>query len=246
MLVTLKAPNSSPVEGYRALRTNLLYGFEEGSHKRLIVTSAQVSEGKSVTAANLAVSLARAEVNVVLIDTDLYHPQVHNILGLDNRVGLSNLFDIPMRSTQLIPTEYLSELLKLTELPYLRAITSGPLPSNPAELLGMPHVPSLCRSLEETLGVEMIIFDTPPVLSVIDTTTLASNIDASVILVIKANRTRRDGILRVLDQFTQVGVSVIGTVLNNITRQTDGYYYYYYTYGRYRENEPEAKRSGAR
>jgi capsular exopolysaccharide synthesis family protein len=245
-LVALKAPNSSPVEGYRALRTNLLYGFEEGSHKRIVVTSAHVSEGKSITAANLAVSLARAEINTVIVDTDLHRPQIHNIFRLDNRVGLSNLFDIPMRSAQLIPLEYLGELLKPTDLPYLRVITSGPLPSNPAELLGMPYIPSLCRSLEETLGVEMIIFDTPPVLSVVDTATLASNIDASVILVIRANRTRRDSAIRVLDQFAHVGVHVVGTVLNNITQQADGYYYYYYGYGGYRDSETEPRKSAAR
>lgn len=232
-IITLHAPNSTPVEGYRALRTNLLYGIEGKKTNRLIVTSANISEGKSVTAANLAVALAQAGLNTVLIDADLRRPRMHNSFMMENRIGLSTLFKANnYQAADLFSHSHLSSIMQPTEIPNLKIITSGPIPANPAELLGLPHLPRLCRSLEEYMGVDMIVFDTPPVLAVIDSMTLASNIGASAIFVIDATRTRRGNAVRVVEQFDQVGVPIAGAVLNRITSQTDGYYYYY-NYGRY-------------
>jgi non-specific protein-tyrosine kinase len=235
-LVTLRAPNSTPVEGYRALRANLLYGQEGKKVERVIITSPRMSEGKSVTAANLGVALAKADYKTVIIDADLHRPQVHNIFDLENSVGLSSIFNTTLTAEGRFSLQELYELLQPTELPTLKAITSGPIPANPAELLGLPHIRALCASLEENLGTQIIVFDSPPMLAVVDSMALASSVGASVILVVEAGKTRRDAARRVVDQFSQVGAGMAGVVLNRITTKSDQYYYYY-SYGRYRDTD---------
>ena len=232
-LVTLHSPHSTPVEGYRALRTNLLYGLGENQQgRRFIVTSSREKEGKSVTAANMAVILAKAEFNTVLIDADLHRPQIHNIFDLENKIGLSTLFKMSISPSQLLGADELGQLIQPTVLPYLKVITSGPIPANPAELVGLPHMRMLCRSLEEN-DTDIIIFDSPPILNVVDSTILASNIDASVVMVVNSDTTRRKSSMNVVTQFEHVGVKVAGIVLNRVSSKTEGYNYYYYSYGAY-------------
>jgi capsular exopolysaccharide synthesis family protein len=227
-LVMRTAPTSSPAEGYRTLRTNLLYGLDFEANTRLVITSARAKEGKSTTASNLAMALARAEHKTVLIDADFYRPQIHQIFELENTFGFSNLFKSQIRRDENLTVDALRHFLQPTDLENLRIITSGQTPSNPAELLGFPHAQSLCRSLEEHFGVTMIIFDTPPVMSVVDPVNLAQNVNASVLLVVMANSTRRADTMRVIERLEQVGTKVAGSVLNNVKRQAEGYYYYGY------------------
>lgn len=246
-LITLHAPNSTPAESYRALRTHLLYGNEDEPPDRLIVTSPNISEGKSVTSANLAVALAQAGLNTVIIDADLRRPRVHEAFGLDNRVGLSSIFSQPLQEGRLYTLSQLNSIMQPTELPGLKVITSGPIPANPAELLGLSHLRRLCQSLKEEAEVDMILFDTPPVLAVIDSITLASNVGAGVVLVVHAGHTKRAQIQRVLEETQQIGVKLLGVVLNRITSQTEGYTYYY-SYGRYAKSpsSPATTKKGTR
>jgi Mrp family chromosome partitioning ATPase len=103
-------------------------------------------------------------------------------------------------------------------------------------LLSLQHINVLCESLEQNAGVDIIIFDTPPVMAVIDTMTLASNIGAAILLVIESGRTRRDNAIRVLEEANQIGANIVGVVLNRVTSVSSSYYYYYYNYGRYSKN----------
>lgn len=235
-LISVTAPNSTPVEGYRALRTSLIYRHGDQSNNRFIVTSPHMSEGKSVTSANLAVALARSEHKTVLIDADLHRPQVHNFFELENKIGLSNIFNTKLKPDMLFSREELNMLVQPTKIPKLGVITSGPLPSSPAELFNLYHIHNLCHSLEQNLDVEIIIFDTPPILAVTDGMALASNLKADVVLVIAAGKTKQESALAVVQQLNQVGVKVNGVVLNQVSAKS-GQYYYYYSYGNYRNQE---------
>lgn len=228
-MIMLSAPNSAAAEGYRTLRTNLLFGYDPSVLSRLVVTSSRPEEGKTVTSCNLAIALARAEYKTVLIDADLHRPQVHNAFNLPNNIGLGNLFEVPLHPNQLLPVELLSELMQPTQLDNLRVITSGSLPSNPAELFGLAHLKVLCDSIEQQFGVDVIIFDTPPILSLVDSLPLASNVKASVVVVVRAHRTYHEQVKQTLDRFGHVGVNVVGFVLNNVKWQTESYYYYGYS-----------------
>ena len=231
-LVTLHSPNSTAVECYRALRTNLLYGSEENeSIQRIVVTSSREKEGKSVTAANIAVILAKAEFNTVLIDADMHRPQVHNIFDLSNRVGLSTLFKMNRLPAQKLEKEDLNQLLQPTVLPYLKVITSGPIPANPAELVALPHLKDLCQSLEEN-DTDIIIFDSPPTLNVVDSMILASNIDGSVIVVVNSEKAHRRDVISTITRLQQVDIKVAGIVLNKVSSKSEKYSYYY-SYGAY-------------
>ncbi|NJL93374.1 MAG: polysaccharide biosynthesis tyrosine autokinase [Anaerolineae bacterium] len=241
-LITLNAAGSTAVEGYRALRTNILFG-RENPLRRLIVTSARIAEGKTVTASNLAVALAQSGVETVLIDADLHRPQLHRVFSLDNHIGLSTLFAKPLTGQAGFTLQELYEVLQQSSQPHLRVITSGALPTSPAEWMGGKHILALCKQLEEMLGVEAIIFDCPPVLAVTDSVPLGSAVGASVLLVVEAGKTRHESLIRAVEQFRQVGVEVSGVVLNRLTARTSSYYYYY-GYGRY--SKPVGSESRAR
>lgn len=231
-LIVLEAPNSSPVQSYRSLRTNILFGNQEEAPSRLIVTSARAGEGKTVTAANMAAAFAEYQLMTVLIDADFYRPNAHRFFEMDNRAGLSSLFKQPVPESGLYTWEQLSSIVQDTTSPNFKIITTGPRPSNPSEVLGMKHLAVLCDSLE-AIGVDMIIFDSPPATAVVDSLSISSQTGAFPIIVVEANKTHRTQVQRVLAQFDQVENTPMGIVLNNITNRGSFYQYYYYSYDQY-------------
>jgi capsular exopolysaccharide synthesis family protein len=185
------------------------------SAKTILVTSSNPSEGKSVTVANLGVTMAQAFLKTVIVDSDLRQPSIHKIFGTSNQAGLTNL---------IVSREFeIDDYLQDTGIENLQVITSGPLPPNPAELLGSQRMIELLQRLEERADV--IIFDSPPVLAVTDTVILSSQVDG-VILVAKAKRTRRDSIRESMNRLQQVGARLLGCVLNQVPGHA-GYYHYY-------------------
>ena len=230
-LVMMNAPNSSPVQAYRALRTNIIFGQGEDYPRRMLVTSARMGEGKTVTGSNLAVSFAKYQMLTVLIDADFYRPQVHKMIDADNHIGLSTIFSSKLPE-ELYSAEELEMLMHDTDDPLFKVITSGPRPANPSELLGLPHLEVLCRSLE-AYGVKMILFDTPPLLAVVDSIAIASVTKCRPLIVVQAQKTRRAMVNRVIEQLQQVDIEPLGIILNNITRQANAYYYYAYSYEEY-------------
>jgi capsular exopolysaccharide synthesis family protein len=205
-------PRSPISEAFRSMRTSLEFYSVDKQLQMLIVTSSSGEEGKTTIATNLAVILAGSNKNVLLLDADLRRPNVHNRLGISNRVGLSDL----IRGRLDIP-----EVIQIsTEIPFLNVITSGSLPPNPAELLGSARMSKILTALKSQF--DMIIIDTPPAI-VTDAQILASKADG-VIYVVHPGKTRAIIAKTPLEEFKRVGANMIGVVLNRIPHNRSYYY----------------------
>lgn len=217
-LVTLKQPRSPIAEAYRVLRTNLRFSGIENPGGVMLITSAGPGEGKSTTAANLAVSLAQVGKKVVLVDGDLRRPSLHKMFGMNNERGLSDLF--------VKDNVTLQDIMQPTSVPTLRVITSGPVPPNPAEMLDSRLMTQTLAALRQ--NTDMVIIDSPPVLPVADACILGSRCSGAV-MVVDSGRTRTEIARRAVATLERANVQVAGIVLNKMgTKQAAGYYYYYY------------------
>ena len=152
-LAPLINDHSATTEAYRVLRTNLQFASVDRPLHTLMVTSPAPSEGKSMTSANLAAAVARAGRQVILVDADLHRPRLHRVFNLTNNVGVT--------SALLADHPSVEGLLQETQIPGLRVLTAGPLPPNPAELLGSSRMKDLIAALNA--HADMVILDTPPV-----------------------------------------------------------------------------------
>ena len=214
-LVTLSDPRSPVAEAYRTLRTNIEFSSLDRSLHTLLVTSPSPNEGKSTTLANLAVTMAQAEKKTILVDADLRRPSLHTLFGVGNEAGLTTMF-VDSKSMQEPP-------LKDVGVPNLLLLPSGPLPPNPAELLGSKRMDSVLAALKER--ADMVLFDAPPVIAVTDAVVLGTRLDG-VLLVIGAGQTKREHARRARELLEKVKVRVIGVALNNVSLDSalGGYY----------------------
>ena len=206
---------SAPVEAYRTLRTNLMFMAASGPLRRLLVTSPRQGEGKSTTAANLALVFAQAGHRVLLIDADLRRPSVHRMLGLPNETGLSSV---------LSSQSSLEDAVQNPGVPGMRVVTSGPIPPNPVELLSSPSMRKLVDQVADV--TDWLIMDAPPVLGLADASALSSMADG-VLLVVSQDTSRRE-LAHARDQLSKVGVQLVGTVLNGFSGDVGSYYTRYY------------------
>jgi len=214
-LITVSEPHSPISEAYRTLRTNLDFASLDQALKTLVVTSAGVGEGKSTTLANLAVVSAQAGRKVVLVDADLRRPAMHKLFGLGNEAGLTTLM--------MDESAFSSPPLQASGIEGLSLLTSGPLPPNPAELLGSRRMEDVIAALAE--GADQVFFDTPPVVAVTDAAVLATKVDG-VLLVISAGKTRREYARTAVHRLAQINARLVGSVLTNVEMGTGftGYY----------------------
>lgn len=212
-----KAPES---EAYRTLRTNIQFSSVDKPIRTLLVTSSSPSEGKSTTAANLAVVMAQTGQRVVLVDTDLRRPVIHKVFGVPNNVGITTALLAGDNTT-------IEEQLQPTEIENLSLLTSGPIPPNPSELLGSHRMQTLVHKLGQQ--ADMVIFDSPPVLAVTDAAVLGRQVDG-VLLVVDAGQTRELALAQAVSELQKTGANVLGVALNRLDTRKGGYYYYYYYY----------------
>jgi capsular exopolysaccharide synthesis family protein len=217
-LVAESDPQSPASEAYRTLRTNLAFAALDARRKTLVVTSATVGEGKTTTAANFAVVLAQADARVCLIDSDLRRPSLHRVFGLTNERGLT---------TSLLEDLPFGKVAQPTRIPNLSVLTSGPLPPNPSELVGSKRMGDLLAGARADF--DMVICDTPPLISVGDGVALAAQVDG-VILVVQGGKVPHDVVRRVVDQLEAVKGRIVGVLLNRVDLRRDGYAYNYYRY----------------
>jgi capsular exopolysaccharide synthesis family protein len=214
-LITVSEPRSPISEAYRTLRTNLDFASLDRALKTLVVTSAGVGEGKSTTLANLAVVSAQAGRKVILVDADLRRPTLHQIFGLDNEKGLT---------TVMVDDAALADPpLQETGVEDLSVLTSGPLPPNPAELMGSRRMEEVVAALAER--ADQVFFDTPPVVAVTDAAVLSTKVDG-VLLVISAGKTRREYARTAVQRLDQIKARLVGTVLTNV-QMGEGFKGYY-------------------
>jgi non-specific protein-tyrosine kinase len=216
-LTTFANPRSSTAEAYRILRTNIDFSGVDKPVKTLAVTSSRSEEGKSITVANLAVAIAETGKRVIAIDTDLRRPTLHTFFRQSNKRGVTSA---------LISGGMLSEHIVSTSIPNLRLMPSGPIPPNPAELLGSARMSALIEALKS--DTDFIIFDTTPILPVTDALLVAGKCDATL-LVARSGVTTSVGLKKAKDQLDQAGMRVLGVVLNHVPtgRNTTDYYYHY-------------------
>jgi capsular exopolysaccharide synthesis family protein len=215
----LNPKSKSPIaEAYKTLRTNLQFASLDKPTQVVVITSANPSEGKTTTAANLAISVAQAEKRVLLLDCDLRKPSIHRFFGIVNAKGLTNI---------LVENINYHELSVTTGIPNLHIITSGPKPPNPSELLGSSRMASFVNQLRQ--DYDMIVIDSPPVLPVTDSAVLSRVSDAHI-LVVGCGTTTVDMAVHAKDSLDKVGARIIGTVINNIPTRGSGFSYYYYYY----------------
>jgi len=206
----------SPIaEAYRHLRTSLLLSSAGTPPRTILVTSSQPSEGKTTTAINTAFMLAQTGAQILIIDCDLRRPRLHAQFNLPNVRGLTNCLSGE--------SDDLDSLIQTYEKqPNLKVLPSGPIPPNPAELLGSEEMRRLLKTLSEKFT--HIIVDSPPAISFTDASILSTFVDG-VILVVHGGRSSRAVVRRARQQLLDVGANIFGVVLNNVKIESHDYYY---------------------
>ena len=212
------------IEAFRNLRTSLTWSDGGEALKTLVVTSAVPGEGKTLTAANLAVTLAYDGLKVLLIDCDIRRPRVHGLFRLPRAPGLMELLTASANPDTPPP-----RAIRETSVARLSVLPCGALPMNAANLLSSTRMRVLLQELQEQYDI--IVLDTPPVLATADAGIVASLTDG-VLLVVRAGATDRNAAQRAYQQLANVGGRVVGTVLNDPGGEVakEGYYYYPYDY----------------
>lgn len=207
----------SPVsEAYRAIRTNLQFAGAGKQLKTLAFMSAVPGEGKSTTVANLAIVMGQDDKHILLIDCDMRKPVIHRRFGLLNR-GLSNCFaeDLPLK-----------EVIQADVFPNLDVVTSGPVPPNPAELLGSKKMKALLQEAAE--AYDYVFLDMPPVLAVTDAALMSSQVDGTVLILGSGDISPDEG-KQAKSLLEKVHANILGVILNKVPQHhKSGYYYYYY------------------
>jgi capsular exopolysaccharide synthesis family protein len=222
--VVSSLPSTDPAaEAYRALRTNVTFVGAEKPIQLLVVTSPGPAEGKSTTAANLALMLSRGGSRTLLIDADLRRPGLHRAFGLVQEPGLTDI---------LVSKADVREAVRPGVAENLDLLPAGLLPPNPAELLGSQAMQQLLSTLRHEYTY--ILLDTPPTLPVTDATVAAAAADAAIV-VMRSGETEEAAARRTIDQLARVRTRIAGIVLNGVSKRYDQHYSYYsrkYPYGR--------------
>lgn len=207
-------PHSRIGPAFRYLRTNIAFADAALPIKTILVTSADPEAGKTTVAVNLAFVMAQTDKKVVLIDADFHRPNVHSLLGISNRTGLSDIFrDSPK----------VADLVRDTKEGNLTVLTTGTLPPNPTELLASEKMD---RFLEETkAATDLVVIDCSPFI-VADAAILAAKVDA-VLWVVRIGHTRRSHIKAMKEQVSRTGARIAGVVVNGIAESSTYYTSYY-------------------
>lgn len=214
MFIVEEKPKSIVSENYRVLRTNIQYSSFDKDIKSIVVTSSEPSEGKSTTAGNIALSFAQTNEKTIIVDCDLRKPSLHKKFKVSNLLGLSDVL-IGKQSLEGTVNKYND---------YLDILTSGKIPPNPAEMLGSKTMEKLLEVLKEKY--RYVILDTAPLQAVTDAQILSTKVDG-IILVIRAEKTKKESMLQAKGLLEKVGANIIGTVLNGVESSRHKYYYYY-------------------
>lgn len=217
-LVSEMPANSHVAESYRALRSSIGFAGIDSPIRRLQITSASKGEGKSMTSINVATAMAMDGKRVILVDADMRRPSTHRVLNLPNSPGLSEV---------LVGTKTVEEAIQPTGIENLSLMPAGPIPPNPAELLGSRRFDQVIQELEERCDV--VVFDTPPCIPVTDPLIIAGRMDG-VVLVLHQGQTKKGAIRHVEEQLARARARIVGVIFNRVQHSKGGGYYYYHHY----------------
>lgn len=213
---------SSVAEAFRQLRTSILLSTAGHAPKSILITSSLSSEGKTTVSVNTAISLAQTGGKVLIVDADMRRPRVHKFFDMHNNEGLSTALSSDLSDKEIL------ELIQTDEQTGLCCLTAGPVPPNPAELLGSEQMRDLLVLLGE--HYTHLIVDSPPIATFTDGVLIASFVDGAI-MVVNSGKTSRNVVRRATQLLSDVGARILGVVLNNVdSRGTDSYYYYYESY----------------
>ena len=201
-------------EAYRALRTSVLFLGLDRQMRSIQVTSPLQGEGKSTTAANLAVTLAQAGTRVIVMCCDLRRPRLHEFFGLSNDKGFTSV---------LLGLEPLKDVVQqVPDVPNLKLVASGPVPTNPSELLVSERAANVITVLQSQC--DLLLVDCPPVLPVTDAVAMSQRVQGTIVVVSGGETSRRE-LRRTVELLRQVNAPLLGTVVNGISRGDSGYGY---------------------
>ena len=219
----MNVDSRSPLaEAYRHLRTSVLLSTAGRAPKSLLVTSSLPGEGKTTTAVNTALSLAQTGASVVIIDADMRRPRLQSIFGMHGQEGLSSILSSDASDADMLT------MVREDEESGLSVLTSGPIPPNPAELLGSDQMRRLIATLQA--NYTHVVVDSPPVSSFTDGVLISTMVDG-VLLVVHGGKSSRHIVRRSKQLLNDVGAKIFGVVLNNVNLQSHDYYYYQSYYG---------------
>ena len=223
---------SSLAEAYRQLRTSILLSTAGHAPKSLLITSSLPSEGKTTTAINTAISLAQTGAKVLIIDADMRRPRLHSVFNISNAQGLSTILSSDLQDESVL------DVIEYDEESRLNLLSSGPIPPNPAELIGSEQMANLLKTLQNNFT--HVVVDSPPIASFTDGVLVASMVDG-VILVVNSGKSSRQVVRRSRQLLLDIGAKIFGVVLNNVNlRSQDNYYYQsYYHRDNYRQDDEE-------
>ena len=215
-LANYRFPRSIISEEYRTIRTSIMLSHADAPPKVIAFTSSLPREGKTSTSINMAVAFSQVEEKVLVLDMDMRKPRLHQIFRLRNVKGLSNY---------LAGKITLNEVIQKTGIKNVWAITSGPIPPNPSELLNSKKARNLIEELKNVFG--FILIDTPPVLAVVDPVIVSSFVD-SVVFVIRSGKTTKKAFLKAASELKRVKADILGVMFNEIKPQQEKHYYSHY------------------
>jgi receptor protein-tyrosine kinase len=208
---------SGIAEAFRKLRTNLQFLAVDNPPRLIVVTSSSPSEGKSTTAINIALALAEADHNVVLVDGDLRRPRLAKYLDLVGSVGFSSVIS---------GGASLDDVLQATKFPRVTVLAAGTIPPNPSELLGSMATKKMFNDLRAKY--DYVIVDSSPLLAVTDGAIIAANSDGAI-MAVRAGKTKRDHLAYAIGMLRDVDAKLLGAVLTMLpTRGSSSYSYSYY------------------
>ena len=228
----MNVDSRSPLaEAYRHLRTSVLLSTAGRAPKSLLVTSSLPGEGKTTTAVNTAISLAQTGASVVIIDADMRRPRLQSIFDMHGQLGLSSILSSDASEDDML------SMVTADQESGLSVLTSGPIPPNPAELLGSDQMRRLITTLQA--NYTHVVVDSPPVSSFTDGVLISTMVDG-VLLVVHGGKSSRHIVRRSKQLLNDVGAKIFGVVLNNVNLQSHDYYYYHQSYYGQKYYEKEA------
>ncbi len=231
LVVAITDPTSAAAESYRSLRTSLQFARQGQPLRSVVVTSPGVGEGKTSVLANLGVVFSQAGERVLLVSCDLRRPRIGEFFGLSEQAGLT---------CALLGQRTLAEaVLPVPGFDRLSLLPAGPVPSNPAEMLNSAHAAEIFAQLRDHF--DLVLIDSPPILPVTDAAILSRYADATLMLS-AAGQTRGADLHRATERLDQGGTTILGVVLNKVTRQHGRHYGYSYAYKAYQTKAPPVPR----
>lgn len=216
-LETYENPKSVLSEKFRGIRTNITFSTPDGNVNAIVIIAERPDVGKSSISANTAITYAQSGMKTLIIDGDMRKPSQHYLFQEANARGLS---------TAIVEGEPIEHYVIPTRVNNLSLLTAGPIPPNPSELIASERFKEIFEELKTQY--DMIIIDTPPILTVTDAQ-LFAKLTNNAVLVIDASQNNRNEVMRGKELVEKSGARILGVILNKATidQSTSSYYYYY-------------------